>query len=96
MTVDRHLYLVVVGDDDRRPGVDLDDLGPAFEIARGHHLLECDATRSRVYHDVKARLPERTPLLVAPLADTPKFMGQREGALAWIRASGVTASVDRR
>jgi hypothetical protein len=48
-------------------------------------LIDSDATRSAVYHALKDHLPPRTPLLVAPLADDPKFAHLAPGAGAWLR-----------
>ncbi len=80
-----HLYLVVVGREGERPEIDLSELGEAVEVQEGHHLVRTDADRSRAYHDVKHMLPEGTALLVAPIDGEPKFKGQDEGALAWLR-----------
>lgn len=55
-------------------------------LADGLSLVRTDRTRSQLYHDVKRRTrPEK--LLVAPLADDPKFMGMEEGALKWLRGA---------
>ncbi|TYT26953.1 hypothetical protein FZO89_12175 [Luteimonas viscosa] len=54
-------------------------------LAPGLYLTESSRTRSQLYHALKRRLqPQR--LLVAPLADEPKFKGMQAGALAWLRA----------
>jgi predicted DNA-binding transcriptional regulator AlpA len=42
-------------------------------------------SRSMVYHRVKRQLPDDAPLLVAPLADAPKFKGLAEGTTKWVR-----------
>ncbi|NZA25687.1 hypothetical protein H0E84_04770 [Luteimonas sp. SJ-92] len=56
-----------------------------LELAPGLFLTETGQTRSQLYHDVKRRFrPDR--LLVAPLADAPKFKGMAAGALAWVRS----------
>lgn len=59
----------------------------------GLHLIESDASQSRVYHDIKAGLPRDTPLFVARLDHQPKFKGADPGALAWVRPrfDGMTA-----
>ncbi|WP_143704018.1 MULTISPECIES: hypothetical protein [Luteimonas] len=58
------------------------DLRP---LAPGWYLAASTQTRSQLYHALKRRFrPGR--LLVAPLADDPKFMGMDAGALAWLRA----------
>ncbi len=38
-----------------------------------------------MYHRIKWAQPPGSPLLVAPLADAPKFKAMEEGALKWIR-----------
>ena len=54
------------------------------ELAPGLYLTESSRTRSQVYHAIKWRL-QPTRLLVAPLADDPKFMGMKPGVLKWLR-----------
>lgn len=54
------------------------------ELAPGLYLTESTRTRSQVYHALKWRLQPRR-LLVAPLADDPKFMGMEPGVLKWLR-----------
>lgn len=56
-----------------------------WTLREGLVLLHTDGDRSGVYHAVKRVLPEGSPLLVAPLADAPKFKLMAEGSLAWIR-----------
>lgn len=56
-----------------------------FPLASGLMLLVSDVTRSRVYHSVKWALPPDTPLLVAPLADVPKFKKMTPGTQTWLR-----------
>lgn len=61
------------------------------ELAPGLYLTESTRTRSQVYHAIKWRLqPGR--LLVAPLADDPKFMGMAPGVLKWLRARRARAA----
>ncbi|HEY4530306.1 MAG TPA: hypothetical protein VIG97_08255 [Luteimonas sp.] len=61
------------------------------ELAPGLYLTESSRTRSQVYHAIKWRLqPQR--LLVAPLADDPKFMGMKPGVLKWLRARRAQSS----
>ena len=55
------------------------------ELAPGLYLTESSRSRSQVYHAIKRRLQPRR-LLVAPLADDPKFMGMKPGVLKWLRA----------
>lgn len=56
-----------------------------LELAPGLYLAETTRTRSQLYHALKRRFAPRR-LLVAPLADAPKFKGMRAGALKWLRA----------
>jgi hypothetical protein len=56
----------------------------AIVLRPGLLLLDSAADRSAVYHALKHHLPEGTPLLVAPLADTPKMKGMSEGAHTWL------------
>ncbi|TDK24366.1 hypothetical protein E2F46_08770 [Luteimonas aestuarii] len=53
-------------------------------LAPGLYLVESTASRSRLYHAWKRRHQPRR-LLVAALADAPKFKGMQPGALAWLR-----------
>lgn len=82
---DTRLYLVVIGREGERPEADLSRLGDAMEVQEGVHLLRTDAERSPAYHEIKRALPDGTALLVAPVDGEPKFKGQAEGALAWLR-----------
>ncbi|MDH5825033.1 hypothetical protein QFW77_18860 [Luteimonas sp. RD2P54] len=78
------LYLVYIEASDL-PGPA--DPGGMLELAPGLFLAETAQTRSQLYHAVKRRLrPDR--LLVAPLADAPKFKGMAAGALTWLRGRG--------
>lgn len=61
------------------------------ELAPGLYLTESSRTRSQVYHAIKWRLQPRR-LLVAPLADDPKFMGMKPGVLKWLRARRAQSS----
>jgi hypothetical protein len=54
-------------------------------LAPGLYLTESAQTRSRLYHALKRRL-DPVRLMVAPLADDPKFKGMHAGALAWLRS----------
>ncbi|MEQ9638783.1 MAG: hypothetical protein RIM84_02075 [Alphaproteobacteria bacterium] len=65
--------------------VKLDLPDPYFELRHDLYLIDTTLTRSRLYHQIKHLLPPDTPLLVAPLADTPKFKGMGAGALNWVR-----------
>lgn len=56
------------------------------QLADDLFLLRSAQSRSKVYHSVKwASRPEA--LLVAPLADDPKFKGMEAGALKWLRGA---------
>jgi hypothetical protein len=57
-----------------------------FELRRGLILVDSTLELSPLYHRIKWALPAGTPLLVAPLADAPKFKLMEQGALNWIRA----------
>lgn len=61
--------------------------GNAFMLADELFLVRSDLTRSRLYHQIKRQLPATAPLLVAPLADAPKFKSLNHGALKWLRES---------
>lgn len=56
-----------------------------FKLADGLYLAVSALTRSRLYHRIKRQLPPDTALLVAPLADAPKFKGMGRGALNFTR-----------
>lgn len=65
-------------------GADLDDLeveGAVFALDARVWLIETRLTRSRLYHQLKWSLPVGAALLVAPLADAPKFKGMAPGAM---------------
>lgn len=75
------LYLVYV-----EAGADPDPGAEMLRLAPELYLAGSGKTRSQLYHAIKRRCsPER--LLVAPLADDPKFKGMEAGALAWLRAN---------
>lgn len=61
--------------------------GDAFMLADTLFLVRSDLTRSALYHQIKRRLPDDAALLVAPLADAPKFKRLHRGALKWLRES---------
>ena len=78
------LYLGYTGDhaiDPEAPGpwIEIFTLGPGLVLIDSLH------PRSPVYHAVKDLVPRDGPLLVAPLADTPKFKNLAPGALRWVR-----------
>jgi len=63
--------------------------GPWRELvnaAPGLLLIDSDENLSRVFHELKWSLAEDTPLLVAPVAATPKLRGVAPGTLTWLRA----------
>ncbi len=77
------LYLVYVRGPQRR--LDPAEFDRLLALDDGLYLICSGLSRSKVYHSVKhATRPEA--LLVAPLADDPKFMGMEEGALKALRA----------
>lgn len=57
-----------------------------FVLRPGLLLLRSPHTRSDVYHALKYAVPAGRSVLVAPLADAPKFKGMTAGAAAWLRA----------
>ena len=67
------------------PPADGEAMAHGFELAPGLYVVSSWDTRSRLYHAVKHRWRPRR-LLVAPLADAPKFHGMAPGALKWVRA----------
>ena len=68
-----------VRDDEPGPWEDLFSLRPGLTLIVSPH------SRSRVYHGLKDLMPSDAALLVAPLADVPKFKNMAPGALAWAR-----------
>jgi len=79
------LYLVYL-----RDGAPLEpaEFAGLRKLDEGLYLLRTAQTRSKVYHSIKrAAGPEG--LLVAPLADRPKFKGMEEGALKWMRSPDI-------
>lgn len=79
------LYLLVIRD----PGKVSDRLdlhGDGRQFAPGLYCIASELSRSKLYHRIKWQLPDGTGLLVAPLADAPKFKGMDEGALVWLRS----------
>lgn len=60
---------------------------PGEAVALSSNLFVCNtrATRSRLYHDVKAQLPTDTPLFVGALEDAPKFKGMADGSTKAVR-----------
>ena len=57
----------------------------SFVLHPGLVLLRSAHTRSEVYHGLKYAVPEGRAVLVAPLAEAPKFKGMAGGAQAWLR-----------
>jgi hypothetical protein len=57
-----------------------------FELRDGLMLVDSPLALSPLYHRIKWALPAGTGLLVAPLADAPKFKLMEAGALNWVRA----------
>ena len=56
------------------------------ELRPGLMLGDSELGLSPLYHRIKRALPAGTALLVAPLADAPKFKLMESGALSWTRA----------
>jgi hypothetical protein len=56
------------------------------ELRPGLLLVDSDSGLSPLYHKIKWALPAGAPLLVAPLADAPKFKLMAEGAVKWVRS----------
>lgn len=54
-------------------------------LSDGLYLILSALPRSRLYHGIKRQLGPDPALLVAPLADAPKFRGMAPGALAFTR-----------
>ena len=78
---DRQAYLVHIDHD-------AEITFPAKQVCKlsdGLYLVISALTRSRLYHRIKRQLPPGTALLVAPLAEAPKFKGMSRGALAFTR-----------
>jgi hypothetical protein len=74
------LYLVYVPDSPQ-----VADIFPEWiEVDRGLYLLRSARTRSQLYHAIKRKVSPAA-LLVAPLADPPKFKGMRRGATREMR-----------
>ena len=53
--------------------------------ADGLVAVDSPLSRSKLYHRLKALQPRDAPLLVAELAEIPKFKGMAPEALAWLR-----------
>ena len=83
------LFLLVIPDADRVPDR-LDLVGDGRKLAPGIFCIASELSRSKLYHRIKWQLPDDTGLLLAPLADAPKFKGMEPGALAWLRSLDLT------
>lgn len=79
------LYLVWFDGDGVNDG-GLADMIDGFRLRPGLFLADSDDTQSRLYHDIKRWLGGDRALIVAPLADAPKFKGMADGALKWVRS----------
>lgn len=82
---DVDLYSVVFDADVAAGDVDLTDLGEGIALAAQHLLVMSSLTQSRLYHEIKWRLPEDAALFVGKLGSTPKMKGQAAGSVAWVR-----------
>lgn len=70
------LYLVYI----RKAELEADGVADgAVELDVGLYLVNTSKTRSQLYHAIKRRLSP-LQLLVAPLAELPKFKGMKRGA----------------
>lgn len=75
------LYIVYVSG----PGNGLEDHPDITALSDVLYLVRTDQTRSQLYHSIKRRAAPRQ-LLVAPLADLPKFKGMNPGSLRKVQA----------
>lgn len=57
----------------------------SLDVDAAFHELDSDLSRSKLYHRIKWAHDGLTAVLVAPLADAPKFKGMKPGALTWLR-----------
>ena len=79
-----HVYLVYF----TRPRASSDSLRHklgAMVLQENLWLVDWPGTRSRLYHDVKARLHADSALLVARLDHAPKLKGMAPGSTSWVR-----------
>lgn len=83
MDDEQTLYLIYLGDaaTPLKPA----EFAALRQLDDGLYLLRSGESRSRVYHAIK-RAAQPGRLLVAPLAEAPKFKGMHDGALKWLRA----------
>ena len=58
-----------------------------IELMPGLYLVETGQTRSQLYHSLKRRF-DPVRLLVAPMAQAPKFKGMAPGVQKWLRGQG--------
>lgn len=65
----------------------LDLCGDGVRLHAGLYLIRTELTRSKLYHRIKWQLEDGAGLLVAPLADDPKFKGMEAGSLKWLKNS---------
>jgi hypothetical protein len=75
--------------------VDLHEPGPwqeAYDAGHGIWFVDSTESLSRVYHDVKWRLPDDAALLVVPAEHRPKARGLAPGAVTWLRRLGLPAA----
>ncbi len=57
----------------------------AVALAAGLLAVDTDLRRSKLYHGLKRLQGAGEPLLVAELAEPPKFKGMAPGSLSWFR-----------
>lgn len=73
---------------DESASVEAGEAGPWFDLTvlrPGLVLIDSASTRSEVYHAFKHLLPQGTAVLVAPLADAPKWSRLAPGTGTWLR-----------
>jgi hypothetical protein len=73
-------------DTDRADIEGIETAARTCRLRDGLYLVETNETRSKAYHRIKRYLAPDAALLMAPLADAPKFKGMEPGALKWVRA----------
>lgn len=78
------VYVIVIGREDGRSqaddGTPLDFPGETVTLSPSLFVCDTQATRSRLYHDVKKQLAKDTPLFVGALSELPKFKGMADGS----------------
>lgn len=73
---------------DAPQGASLDEIesvAELWELQPGLYLVHGELTRSEIYHALKREIPGDAALLVAPLANAPKFKSMSAGSTSWLR-----------